>query len=460
MEFRGQVRPGKAPGNSYNAFTEYLLAHSFNAKALKLALLASLAAAAVSALLPTAAAASTSVRFGVQDDAYLAAGPTLEPNLATLDELGAKLVRYMVNWRAIAPTKPRHPAEPDDPAYDWTNMDAVLGGLRAHGSTGRVTLYRTPGWASDSRIPRAVPRSKNSLPAFAVAVAKRYPWVRLWEIWNEPNLRTFLTPNSPKLYVQRLLNPTYDALVAQNPLNRVAGGATSPRSTKTGLSPVKFMRGMTQAHARLDAYSHHPYPVTRGERPFGFAKGVCRYCTGVLTLANLPALVREVQRDFGPKRIWLTEYGYQTNELDPLGVSPILQAKYVADSALRVRGAPFVDLLIQFLVQDESRHNGWQSGLVSPSGIPKPAFNSFMLPIAESGRRGLRTTIWGQVRPGKGRREYQLQRLVRGRWADVGGRALTDVQGSYKRVVRSPVGARFRVVWLDTKTSSRPIVIR
>jgi hypothetical protein len=64
------------------------------------------------------------------------------------------------------------------------------------------------------------------------------------------------------------------------------------------------------------------------------------------------------------------------------------------------------------------------------------------------------------VRPGKGRREYQLQRLVRGRWADVGGRALTDVQGSYKRVVRSPVGARFRVVWLDTKTSSRPIVIR
>jgi hypothetical protein len=220
------------------------------------------------------------------------------------------------------------------------------------------------------------------------------------------------------------------------------------------------MRGMKQAHARLDAYSHHPYPVTRGERPFGFARGVCRYCTGVLTLANLPALIREVQRDFGRKRIWLTEYGYQTNELDPFGVSPVLQAKYVADSALRVRGAPFVDLLIQFLVQDESRHNGWQSGLVSPSGIPKPAFNSFMLPIAQSGRRGLRTTIWGQVRPGAGRREYQLQRLTGGRWAHVGRPALTDVRGAYKRVVRSPAGKRFRVVWLDTMTSSRPIVVR
>ena len=254
---------------------------------MKLALLAALAAAAVSALLPSAAAASPSVRFGVQDDAYLAAGPSLEPNLATLDELGAKLVRYMVNWRQIAPTKPRHPAEPDDPAYDWTNTDAVLGGLHAHGITVLVTLFRTPVWASDSRIPRGVPRSKNSLAAFAVAVAKRYPWVRLWEIWNEPNLRSFLTPNSPRLYVQRLLNPTYDALVAQNPLNRVAGGATSPRPTPSGLSPVAFMRGMRAAHARLDAYSHHPYPVTRGERPYGFARGVCKYCKGEIGRAHV-----------------------------------------------------------------------------------------------------------------------------------------------------------------------------
>lgn len=427
---------------------------------MKLAFAAALVAAATMTALPERAAASPSIRYGVQDDAYLAAGPTLERNLSTLDELGAKLVRYMVNWRQIAATKPRHPADPDDPAYNWTNTDAVLGGLHEHRITVLLTLYRVPSWANGGRGSSGVPTRKNSLAAFAVAVAKRYPWVRLWEVWNEPNLRTFLNPNSPRLYVQRLLNPTYAALVALNPLNRVAGGATSPRSTRTGLSPVRFMRGMKQAHARLDAYSHHPYPVTRGERPFGFARGVCRYCTGVLTLANLPALIREVGRDFGPKRIWLTEYGYQTNESDPLGVSPNLQAKYVAESALRARGAPFVDLLIQFLVQDESRRNGWQSGLVSPSGIPKPAFNSFQLPIAQSGRRGRRTTIWGQVRPGAGRREYQLQRLTHGRWAQVGRPASTDARGSYKRVVWATVGTRFRIVWLDRMISSRPIVIR
>jgi hypothetical protein len=83
-----------------------------------------------------------------------------------------------------------------------------------------------------------------------------------------------------------------------------------------------------------------------------------------------------------------------------------------------------------------------------------------MLPIAQSGRRGLRTTIWGQVRPGAGRREYQLQRLADGRWARVGGPALTDVRGSYKRVARAAAGTRFRILWLDTMTSSRPIVVR
>ena len=426
---------------------------------MKLAALAALIAAAAALLIPASSSASPFVRYGIQDDAYLASGPSLEGRIGTLDELGAKLVRVMVNWRQIAPTKPRRPASPGDPAYDWRSTDEVLGALHAHGISVLVTLYRTPTWASASRTPRAVPTSKSSLAAFAVAVAKRYPWVRLWEIWNEPNLRSFLSPNSPRLYVQRLLNPTYYALHAQNVANRVAGGATSPRSTTSGASPVAFMRGMRAAHPRMDAYSHHPYPVTRDERPFGFAPGVCRYCTGVLTLANLPKLLSEVRRDFGPKRIWLTEYSYQTDPADPDGVSRARQAQYIAESALRVRQAPFVDILIHFIIEDEQRPNGWQSGLFSTAGIAKPAANSFMLPIVQAARRGVRTTIWGQVRPGSGRRAYQLQRFAHGRWWAAGRPALTDGRGFYTRVVGAAKGTRFRIVSLATTTASRAIVV-
>jgi hypothetical protein len=426
---------------------------------MKLAILAALAAATVTLLVPVSASASPYIRFGVQDDAYLAPGPSLQANLGTLERLGAKLVRYTVNWRQIAPKKPKRAVNPADPAYNWAGTDAVLQGLRAHRIDVIVTLYGTPAWANGGRGASALPKSKSSLSAFALAVAKRYPWIRMWEIWNEPNLRRFLTPNSPKLYVQRLLNPTYAVLKAQRSANRIAGGATSPRPTPSGLSPVTFMRGMHAAHARLDAYSHHPYPVTRGERPSGFAKNVCKYCKGVLTLANLPVLLKEVRKDFGAKRIWLTEYGYQTNPPDRSGVSRSVQAQYIAEAALRVKAARFVDVLIHFMVKDEPQVSGWQSGLFTASGVVKPAFNSFRLPIAQSARKGLRTTIWGQVRPGFGRRSYRLQRLAHGRWVSVGRPAVTDIRGSYTRVVRASKGTRCRIVWLPTKAASRAIVV-
>src|SRR5689334_13449029 len=417
-----------------------------------------LAAAVVALLIPAAAGASPSVRYGVQDDAYLSAGSSLEPSLQTLDELGVGLVRYMVNWRQIASVKPRHPTNPGDKAYDWSSTDAVLGALHAHKIQVLVTLYRAPAWANRGKGANVAPTGRYALADFAIAVAKRYPWLRMWEIWNEPNLQSFLKPNSPRVYVQRLLNPAYVQLHALNPANRVAGGATSPRSTTTGLSPVTFMRGMRAAHARLDAYSHHPYPVTRGERPFGFAPGVCRYCTGVLTMANLPKLVAEVQRDFGPKRIWLTEYGYTTNPPSRGGVSWPLQAEYVAESAWRARSMPLVDVLVQFMLRDEARPNGWTTGLMASTGLLKPSFNSFMLPIVETGRVGSRTTFWGQIRPGARRRVYQLQRKTADGWTPVDGPGdLTDLNGSYRRVVFARPGMRFRAVDLESGTASRTI---
>src|SRR5215216_3044626 len=80
------------------------------------------------------------------------------------------------------------------------------------------------------------------------------------------------------------------------------------------------------------------------------------------------------------KRIWLTEYGYQTNPPDRFGVSRSVQAKYVAQAALRAKSARFVDVLIHFVVRDEPQLSGWQSGLFSAAGVVKPSFNSFMLP--------------------------------------------------------------------------------
>ena len=157
-----------------------------------------------------------------------------------------------------------------------------------------------------------------------------------------------------------LLNPAYDALKRANRANLVGGGVTAPRGGSGSVSPVDWIRGMDVAHARLDAYAHHPYPVSRGETP---TAGGCRSCENI-TMANLERLLALVSRAFGPKRIWLTEYGYQTNPPDRmLGVSQATQARYLGEASLRAYRAPRVDLLIHFLVRDEAHVGRWQSGL-------------------------------------------------------------------------------------------------
>jgi hypothetical protein len=414
--------------------------------------------ALVALLVPASALAAPGIKYGIQDDAWLNTAP-LEARLKTLDRLGPDVVRYTLRWDQVARKKPARATNPRDKAYDWSGSDAVLRGLRRHHIAVLVTLFGSPRWANGHRRPNAVPRSKWTLASFAVAAAKRYPWIRMWEVWNEPNLRTFLRPNSPRLYVTRLLNPTVTALHRVRRGMKVAGGATSPRPTPSGMGPVQFMRGMRAAHARFDVYSHHPYPVSRRETPFG---ANCRYCTGILTMARLSDLLKEVRRDFGGRHVWLTEYGYQTNPPDRyLGVSRALQATYLAQGAYIARRAPRVDLLIHFLVKDERTSGRWQSGLMTVRGAHKPSFWSFAIPLLQVSRRGTRTVLWGQVREGQGRQRYVLQRAIGRKWRSVGGSRVTSSRGYFLRVVDAGRGARFRVLNVsDRSTPSLTLTVR
>jgi hypothetical protein len=394
---------------------------------------------------PGVADASGSIRYGVQDDAWLASGPgTVSERVERLQRLGVQIVRYTVRWDQVARTAPASPGSPADAAYDWRIPDSVLKSLHEAGIEAVVTLYGTPRWANGGAGPNFVPRASTALAAFARATAVHYPWVRRWLIWNEPNQRIWLRPTSPSVYTRSLLNPAYAALHAVRSGMLVGGGVTAPRGSTGGVSPVDWLRGMAAAGARLDAYATNPYPLNpRSETPWG---GGCTSCR-TFTMANLPRLLADVQRLFPGKRVWLTEYGYQTNPPDRyLGVSPALQARYLAEAALRAYLAPRVDMLINFLVRDEPDVGRWQSGLLSIGGVAKPAYYAFSLPLAEVSRQGSATVLWGQVRPDSGRRVYVLQRLVFGHWRIEGSIARTDSRGFLRRTVRAAPGTRFRLV--------------
>jgi hypothetical protein len=424
-----------------------------------------LAAAALSiGAAASTASASSKAQYGIQDDVWLQVGTTkmwsLDDRLATLDRLGVDVIRYTLRWDHVALFRPTAPADPNDPAYDWSSADALLAGLHERGIDIVLTLWGTPGWANGRNKPNWAPKSASALALFATAAAKRYPWVHKWEIWNEPNQVGGVYPNSPGLYVRRLLNPAVAALHAVDPRNVVAGGATSPRATRTALSAVAFMRGMRRAGARFDVYSHHPYPRWFGRgRPETPLQTLP--CTRWLTMASLQCLLRDVTWNFGPKHVWLTEYAYKTNPPDRYrGVTPALQARYLAEAARRVYAAPRVDVLINFLIRDEPVVGRWSSGFYTARDVIKPSFFSFMLPLAEISRHGGATTLWGQVRPRSGPQPYVLQRLWRGRWLPVGGVAITGNAGFLTRQVFAGAGSRLRVWSLLDDTFSPALVVR
>lgn len=388
---------------------------------------------------PSLASASPYVRYGIQDDAWLQWGPgTLEQRLAKLDALGVDVVRVSVDW---------HATEPSRGAFAWASTDEVLRGLHAHGIAPLVTLYGAPRWANGGRSENWAPVSGSSFAAFAAAVAKRYPFVHLWTVWNEPNQRRWLRPTSPAVYVRRLLNPAYAAIHRVSPRSQVAGGVTAPRGSTGGVSPMAWAAGMAAAHARLDAYAHNPYPLAPDETP---TSGGCGHCSTV-TMATVGKLITLVHRDFGARvRLWFTEYGYQTNPPDRLlGVSYAKQARYIAQAALRAYLLPRVDILIQYLLEDEPIADRWQSGLFTTRDIAKPSYEAFRFPLTERSRLGLTVTLWGQVRPGAAQ-AYRLQRESGGRWYAVGGVRHTTARGYLTRVVRASPGARYRL-WVPSE---------
>ena len=405
------------------------------------------------------AQAAPQVQFGLQDDAWLAAGPgpnTLPERIALLKTLGVKVVRYNLLWDKTAPQSPTDPTDPSDPAYHWEFSDPVVNALHAAGIAVLLTIYGTPSWANGGQAAAYAPTSSTAIAGFATAAARRYPWVKRWAIWNEPNEIRWLRPVSPSVYAAKLLNPAYAALHETIAGVQVGAGVTAPRGNTGGLSPIAWITGLHAAHARFDAYAHNPYPSSPFETPFS---GACRYCSTV-TMASLPRLISTLDKYFGKKPIWITEYGYQTNPPDHTdGVSYATQARYVSEAGLRAYQLPQVTLMIQYLYRDEPDLAGWQSGFQTVTGNHKPSFDAFRLPLAQVSRNGTNTTLWGQVRPRSGRQPYTIQKLIRGHWQTIGGSRLTTPNGFLTQTITASKGTRLRIWSPRDKAYSQTLTI-
>jgi Glycosyl hydrolase catalytic core len=378
----------------------------------RLLVVAAAVAATVAVCVP-AASASRFLEHGIFDDAEIHYGDP-DKVFPVLQQLRSKLVRINLVWggvNGVAKRRPVNPMNPNDPAYDWSSYDRTVNYAKQYGMKVVFAVVSTPPWANRAAGTNVAPRDALDLERFAVAAARRYsgtfvardgrtlPPVRHWLAWNEPNNPAFLRPQFKKVGKTYVLDSAVKYARICNAIvkgvrkstigaSKVACGVTGPRgnnnpnSIRPAASPLAFLRAMKKAGATgFDAYAHHPYyggpRETPSTPPPPGARGLS---PTAVTLGNFHLIVREVTRLYGNKRIWITEYGYQTNPPDRIfGVSFANQARYLTQAYGIAKRHPRVDMFLWFLLRDERRalEEGWQSGLMTSAGAKKPAFAAF-----------------------------------------------------------------------------------
>ena len=363
------------------------------------------AALAVALLCVPTAGAARGMLVGLLDEAALYDEPTSV--FPVMEQARTQVLRLNLYWGGrigVAERRPARATDPADPAYDWTLYDRTVNYAAQHKIRILFSIYGTPSWANGGAGLNVPPRAIADLNNFAYAAAKRYsgvypasdgralPPVKLWLAWNEPNLSIGLKRQFRRVGGRWVMQSAIDYTKICNAVyggvhrtlirgERVACGATAPRgnnsptSSRPTISPLAFMRALKAAGLRkFDAYAHHPYYGRKTETP------TSKPSATAVTMGNINTLIAELTRLWGKKRLWITEYGYQTNPPDrAFGVSYAKQAAYMKQAYAIARKNPRIDMMLWFLLRDEPRLGGWQSGLLTRTGQKKPSFNVFRL---------------------------------------------------------------------------------
>jgi hypothetical protein len=369
-------------------------------------------AAAVLAATVQPADGSRFLKIGIYDEAQTLYGPVPK----TFSELGllkVQLIRLNLYWGGrygVARERPKKATDPGDPAYNWALYDRTVNYAAQYKIAVVFSIYGTPGWANGGKAANVAPINPTDLRNFAYAAATRYsgsylaevngialPRVRQWLAWNEPNNPVFLAPQyrhtsggwviqSARDYA-RICNAIYTGVHSTLLAGEQVGcGVTSPRGNnnpndpmRPSLSPLAFLRAVKRSNLKtFDAWAHHPYYGNPSETPSTKPRSSTNAAPTAVTLANIDVLTRELTRLYGNKRLWITEYGYQTNPPDTIfGVTPAAQASYLTQAFRIAKRNARIDMMLWFLLKDEPSLGGWQSGLMTIDGARKPAYFAF-----------------------------------------------------------------------------------
>lgn len=295
--------------------------------------------------------------------------------------LSGRVNRMGVNWGKLQSGRGME--------IDFAYMDKVLDALQDSGQEPLLNLTGTAIWSvegrgvqgtiSDTTIPTGAYFSDwlRDYQEFVQQLVDRYgssgerPRVRLWELWNEPNLAQFWNAGG-----SGTVNPAEYALwfsaiqttiLKSDPAAQVsmAGLATLNYAPVAGMSGADFLKQVASTGARPRAIAIHLYS---GDPSLG-PKTRAPFTQSFSDYWNLSATTDRIAVQTGLQLwrtapIWITEFGWNLDY-----VSEARQAEFVG-SALRILslfGGPRLKLVTFHL---DSDINSVRYGLFDSSVVP------------------------------------------------------------------------------------------
>jgi len=381
---------------------------------LRLTRLGLVALVALLALPAAAVRAANHMPIGFYDDASFRWSPNRMQNVQESAAAGASVIHTTASWAQIAPKRPARASNGNDRAYRLADLDELVANASTVGMRVMIDITGTPKWANGGQSPNHMPKRLSDLTTFARMLADRYDGhhglgnVRLWSVWNEPNLQLFLTPQfssiktvtavkvvkgkrvkfkkttfkivGPANYA-KLYRAAYAGIKAGNNLAQVAIGETSnlgrdkPISIKgqsQSVAPGTFARLLAQQKGlKFTAWATHPYTTFPSASPLQKV----RYPN--VTLSQLPTFEANLRKFFHRRvPVWITEYAHQTKPENRSGITYAKQAAYARQALSIARKDPNVQMFVWFTFRD-SAGNAWKSGLERSNGRHKPSYAAF-----------------------------------------------------------------------------------
>ena len=329
-----------------------------------------------------------------------------KPTMPEYAKLGVGIYQLQLRWERVAPTKPANPRDPADPAYQWPEaVDEAINAGRPHGIQVLLLVQGAPTWANGGKPWNFPASSPSGYADFMTAAARRYPAVKRWMIWGEPN-GFGMEPSGPaagnfqgvewdrgkplprskregvELYA-RYVDAAYRRLKAESRRNIVIGGNTWAAGAVRPLHWIRALRLPSGKAPRMDMYGHNP----GSERKPNIRLNP--QARGTADFSDLDLLERTIDKNLGRRAngkrlgIFLSEWSLLTEHPIPgidFFVTPAEQASWIKAGMRIVRRSKRVETLGIHRYNDEEhlpnrRHAHW--GLVDENGNPKPSFQAF-----------------------------------------------------------------------------------